>query len=226
MHRAEPAFTCLLERTVLKPRALTQGVGSPAGSKSILRCLPAASQGVPTRQQTPQLPGIWFSSLWDTHRAQLHLVPGLGAGCAQAGPTRDKHGQPSCHQQHEGSGVLPPPRGACPTPAPSQRTPLDLEALPPRHSCLKCQVHSRSNALAWGELVAPSLLQLLPALAAPWAHLCSRNITASEPAPEILICLDQGRAPGRYCKNSPGDCSPDMRTTLTRIPTPMGGPLV
>lgn len=130
MHRAEPAFTCLLERTVLKPRALTQGVGSPAGSKSILRCLPAASQGVPTRQQTPQLPGIWFSSLWDTHRAQLHLVPGLGAGCAQAGPTRDKHGQPSCHQQHEGSGVLPPPRGACPTPAPSQRTPLDLEASP------------------------------------------------------------------------------------------------
>ena len=147
---------------VLKPRALTQGVGSPAGSKSILWSLPAASQGVPTRQQTPQLPGIWFSSLWDTHRAQLHLVPGLGAGCAQAGPARDKHGQPSCHQQHEGSGVLLPPRGACPTPAPSQSTPLDLEALPPRHSRLKCQVHSRSNVLAWGELVAPILTAAAP----------------------------------------------------------------
>lgn len=157
VHGAERAFTCLLERTVLKPRALTQGVGSPAGSKSTLRCLPAASQGVPARQQTPQLPGIRFSSLWDTHRAQLHLVAGLGAGCAQAGPARDKHGQPSCHQQHEGSGVLPPLGVSCPTLAPSQRIPLDPEALPTCHSRLKCQVRSRSNVLARGELVAPIL---------------------------------------------------------------------
>ena len=161
MHGAERAFTCPLERTVLKPRALTQGVGSPAGSKSTLWCLPAASQGVPARQQTPQLPGIRFSSLWDTHRAQLHLVAGLGAGCAQAGPTRDKHWQPSCHQQHEGSGVLPPPLGVLPnpgslpahTPGPGSSSPLPLSPEMPSAFKVKC-----AGSGGWREeLVAPIL---------------------------------------------------------------------
>lgn len=229
MHGAERAFTCPLERTVLKPRALTQGVGSPAGSKSTLWCLPAASQGVPARQQTPQLPGIRFSSLWDTHRAQLHLVLASGLAVPRLAPPRINTGSPPAISSTRAVGCCHPRWVSCPTLAPSQRIPLDPEALPPCHSRLKCQVHSRSNVLAQGvggrSWWPQSLLQLLSALAAPWDHLYSRNIAASVPAPEILICLDHGGAPGWYCKNSPGDCPPDMRTTLTRIPTPMGGSL-
>lgn len=160
----------------------------------------------------------WDPVLFPVGHTQGTASPGCWLHLGTAGPTRDKHWQPSCH----------PRWVSCPTPAPSQRIPLDPEALPPCHSCLKCQVCSRSNVLAQGgggrSWWPQSLLQLLSALAAPW-DLYSRNISASAPAPEILICLDHGGAPGWYCKNSPGDCPPDMRTTLTRIPTPMGGSL-